>query len=75
MTPPEVIRVITEGEVIKKDDDRLDIAMIFSGNPSHENKDKKIDVVVVELKKKGLDIERNSIVDENIAVSVPLVAQ
>jgi hypothetical protein len=57
----EVIEVITEGEVIEKDDDRPDIAMIFSGNPNDANK--KVDVVIVELKKKGLSTENNSIVE------------
>ena len=55
----EVIHVITEGEITKKDDDRPDIAMIFSGNPKDENNEKKVDVVIVELKRKGLNIERN----------------
>lgn len=59
----EVIKVITEGEVVEKDDDRPDIAMIFSGNPKDENKDNKVDVVIVELKKKGLSTENNSIVE------------
>jgi len=55
----EVIQVITDGEAFEKDDDRPDIAMIFSGNPHDEDKDKKIDVVIVELKKKGISSERN----------------
>jgi hypothetical protein len=55
----EVIKVITEGENIDKDDDRPDIAMIFSGNPKDDNKEKKVDVVIVELKRKGLKTERN----------------
>jgi hypothetical protein len=59
----EVIKVITEGEIVEKDDDRPDIAMIFSGNPKDENEDKKVDVVIIELKKKGLSTENNSIVE------------
>ncbi|GHU67556.1 ATPase [Bacteroidia bacterium] len=59
----KVINVITEGEVIEKDDDRPDIALVFSGNPNDANKDKKVDVVIVELKKKGLSTENNSIVE------------
>ena len=55
----EVIQVITDGEVFEKDDDRPDIAIIFSSNPYDENKDKKVDVVIVELKKKGISAERN----------------
>jgi uncharacterized protein (UPF0332 family) len=59
----EVIKVITEGEIIEEDNDRPDIAMIFSGNPCDENKSKKVDVVIVELKRKGLSVENNSIVE------------
>ncbi|MCU6769334.1 ATP-binding protein [Barnesiella propionica] len=47
----DVVRVITEGEIIEKDNDRPDIAIVFSNDP---NKDKVVDVVIVELKKKGL---------------------
>ncbi len=58
----DVVNVITEGEVFENDDDRPDIALIFSGNPKEEN-DKKVNVVIVELKKKGLSVENNSIVE------------
>lgn len=55
-----VIDVITEGEVKVDDNDRPDIALVFSGNP---NENKKVDVVIVELKRKGLSTENNSIVE------------
>ncbi|MEI8045837.1 MAG: ATP-binding protein [Bacteroidota bacterium] len=55
-----VIDVITEGEVTENDSDRPDIALIFSGNP---NAGRKVDVVIVELKRKGLTNENNSIVE------------
>jgi hypothetical protein len=55
-----VIDVITEGEVTESDSDRPDIALIFSGNP---NAGRKVDVVIVELKRKGLTNENNSIVE------------
>lgn len=55
-----VIEVITSGEVIEKDDDRPDIALVFSGNP---NGGQMVDVVIVELKRKGLSTEYNSIVE------------
>lgn len=58
----ELIKVITEGEEIDKDDDRPDIAIVFSDDPK-EDVDKKVNVVIVELKKKGLPIENNSIVE------------
>ncbi|GHT30355.1 ATPase [Bacteroidia bacterium] len=59
----KVISVITEGEVVEKDDDRPDIALIFSGNPNDEDNNRKVDVVIVELKKKGLSTELNSVVE------------
>lgn len=57
----KVIDVLTEGEVKDEDDDRPDIVMFFSGDPSIEGS--MVDVVVVELKRKGLKVEQNSIVD------------
>ena len=56
-----LISTITEGEVIEKDIDRPDIALIFSADPKIEQQ--KVDVVIVELKKKGLDAEHASIVE------------
>lgn len=58
----DVVNVITEGEVFDNDDDRPDIALIFSDDPKKEN-DKKVNVVIVELKKKGVSVENNSIVE------------
>lgn len=51
----ELIQVITDEEEIS-DDNRPDIALIFSNNP--ENK-KPFDVVIVELKKRGISLEEN----------------
>lgn len=56
-----VIDVLTEGEVRDKGNDRPDITLFFSGNPNES--DKKVDVVVVELKRLGLSAEQNSIVE------------
>lgn len=56
----KVVEVITDGEEIIDDDDRPDIALVFSGNP---NEGKKVDVVIIELKRKGLPVEINSIVE------------
>jgi len=58
----ELIAEITKSEV-EKDDGRPDIAIIFSDNP---NKSKKVEVVIVELKRKGLKPE------ENVKVEVQL---
>jgi hypothetical protein len=56
----KVIDVITDGETKIDDDDRPDIALVFSGHPEQG---KKVDVVIVELKRKGLSTENNSIVE------------
>lgn len=56
-----VIDVFTEGEVRNKDNDRPDITLFFSGDPNDVSK--KVDVVVVELKRLGLSVEQNSIVE------------
>lgn len=56
-----VIDVLTEGEIKDADDDRPDIVMFFSGNPTEEGK--MVDVVVVELKRLGIKAEQNSIVE------------
>lgn len=57
----KVIDVLTEGEVKETDVDRPDIVLFFSGDPTKEGN--KVDVVVVELKRLGLKVEQNSIVD------------
>lgn len=54
-----VIDVLTEGEVRNKDNDRPDITLFFSGDPNDVSK--KVDVV--ELKRLGLSVEQNSIVE------------
>ena len=47
----ELVTYLVEGEEIKKDIDRPDFAFIFSNNPTE---DKPFDVVIVELKKRGV---------------------
>ena len=51
----DLINVITQDEN-DRDNDRPDIALVFSNNP---NKDVSFDVVIVELKKRGLSLEEN----------------
>lgn len=51
----ELVQVITDEEYTQ-DDSRPDIALIFSSNP--ENK-MPFDVVIVELKKRGISLEEN----------------
>jgi hypothetical protein len=67
----EVKKVIADGEYVEKDvegdDGRPDIAMIFSSNPKTEDDNKKVDVVIVELKRKGLKAEQNVSVEIQLA--------
>lgn len=55
MEMTDLLRELTKDEVIK-DDDRPDIAIIFSDDPKTAE---KFDVVIVELKRKGLKSEDN----------------
>ena len=57
----KVIDVITDGEVNDSDNDRPDITLFFSADPTKDNR--MLDVVVVELKRLGITPEQNSIVE------------
>lgn len=57
----KVIDVITDGEVNDSDNDRPDITLFFSADPTKDNR--MLDVVVVELKRLGISPEQNSIVE------------
>ena len=48
--------IALDDEIVEKDTTRPDIAMVFSSDP--KNDDSKLDVVVVELKKKGLKLAK-----------------
>lgn len=52
----ELVGHLVEGEEISKDVDRPDFAFIFSNNP---NENKPFDVVIVELKKRGVNLYEN----------------
>lgn len=52
----ELVEHLVEGEEVSKDIDRPDFAFIFSNNP---NEDKPFDVVIVELKKRGVNLYEN----------------
>lgn len=52
----ELIKYITEDENTTRNEDRPDIALVFSNNP---NISKNFDVVIVELKKRGIKLEEN----------------
>ena len=54
-TMEELVNIITDGEA-EKDDNRPDIALVFSNNPA-ENR--PFDVVIVELKRRGITLEEN----------------
>jgi len=51
-----LVDIITEGEVVKKDESRPDIAIVFSDDPQS---DRKVDVVIVELKKKEIPLAKS----------------
>jgi len=55
----KVVEYITQGEVKEKNADRPDIVLIFSSNPNQN--EKKIDVVIIELKKRGLPLNETMI--------------
>lgn len=57
----KVIDYITDGETKDDDDDRPDITLFFSQDPTE--KGKMVDVVIVELKRLGISAEQNSIVE------------
>lgn len=52
----ELVTHLVEGEEIYKDSDRPDFAFVFSSSPNDE---KPFDVVIVELKKRGVDKYEN----------------
>lgn len=52
----ELVNCLVEGEKIERDSDRPDFAFIFSNNPNEET---PFDVVIVELKKRGVDLYEN----------------
>ncbi len=54
----ELIEFITK-EDTPRDSNRTDIALVFSNNPSEK---KPFDVVIVELKRKGVSLEENMVV-------------
>lgn len=51
----ELITFITKDEG-ERNDDRIDIALVFSNNPKNN---KPFDIVIVELKKRGISLEEN----------------
>jgi len=52
----KIIKEITSDDEVEKDLDRPDIAIVFSANPKDE---KPFDVVIVEIKKRGIKLEEN----------------
>lgn len=52
----EIVKEITKEDKVKKDNTEPDIAIIFSNNPESNP---KVDVVIVELKKKGASLDEN----------------
>lgn len=52
----ELIELITEGEMVDTDENRPDLAIVFSGDPDLI---RYFDVVIVEIKKRGVKLEDN----------------
>lgn len=52
----ELIQYVTKDEVIEKDADRPDLALVFSNNPDISP---SFDLVIIELKKRGISLEEN----------------
>jgi hypothetical protein len=52
----DLITYITEDDATPRDDDRPDLAFVFSNDP---NTSSSFDVVIVELKKRGIKVEEN----------------
>lgn len=52
----EIVKEITQDDVVEKDNSEPDIAIIFSNNP---DTNAKVDVVIVELKKMGVSLNEN----------------
>lgn len=63
MEMTDLLKELTKNDDVQRDDDRPDIAIIFSSDPATSE---KFDVVIVELKRKGLKPE------ENVRVEVQL---
>ena len=59
----EIIDVITKGEEKEVEDGKPDIALIFSNDP---NTNSSVDVVIVELKKKGITLENAMVVETQL---------
>lgn len=64
-TMTEVLDEITEKANDIKDDGRPDIAIIFSSNPD-DAKDKSLDVVIIELKKRGIPLAKTEEVESQL---------
>ena len=56
MEMTDLIKELTKDENVERNDDRPDIAVIFSNDPKTSE---KFDVVIIELKRKGLKSEDN----------------
>lgn len=64
-TMTEVLDEITENANNIQDDGRPDIAVIFSSNPENA-KEKSLDVVIIELKKRGIPLAKTEEVESQL---------
>lgn len=64
-TMTEVLDEITEKANTMKDDGRPDIAIVFSDNPNNAD-NQSVDVVIIELKKKGITLAKTEEVESQL---------
>lgn len=64
-TMTEVLNIITNRENDIKDDGRPDIAIVFSDNPN-KSVDSSVDVVIIELKKRGIPLAKTEEVESQL---------
>lgn len=65
-TMSEVLDEITEKANDIKDDGRPDIAIIFSDNPESSTDNKPVDVIIIELKKRGITLAKTEEVESQL---------
>ncbi len=65
-TMKEVIEEITQNANEIKDDGRPDIAIVFSDNPQKAENNYSVDVVIIELKKRGITLAKTEEVESQL---------
>ena len=58
----EIVEEISQNISNEQDRKTPDLAVIFSDSPTNDEENKKVDVVIIELKKRGIELERTEVV-------------